>query len=355
MKFTKRLRTTAWVLTGAALAAACGGGEPDSAAPDEAAGPASAAADRVVVYSARAEHLIKPIFDRYTEETGVEVAYTTDKEQPLIQRLLAEGENTDADMLLTVDAGNLWYAAEQGVLRPVESQVLEQNVPDHLQDPQNRWFALSVRARTIVYSTERVDPQSLAGYADLADDEWQGRLCLRTSKKVYNQSLVAMLIARYGEERTEEIVRGWVDNLAADVFSNDTKLMEAILAGQCDVGVVNSYYFGRLQKERGTDLAMALHWPSGETGGVHINVSGGGVTKHAPRAAAAVALLEWLSSPAAQEMFAGLNLEFPANPAVSADPLVAAWGEFEASDMPVARAGELQTAAVKLMDRAGYR
>ncbi len=356
MKFTERLRTTACIITGAALAAACGGGEPESAAPDQ-AGTAPAAADRVVVYSARAEHLIKPIFDRYTEETGVEVAYTTDKEQPLIQRLLAEGENTDADMLLTVDAGNLWYAAEQGVLRPIESQVLEQNVPDNLQDPQNRWFALSVRARTIVYSTERVDPRNLSGYAELADDEWQDRLCLRTSKKVYNQSLVAMLIARHGEERTEEIVRGWVDNLATDVFSNDTKLMEAILAGQCDVGVVNTYYFGRLQKERGTDLAMAmaLHWPSGETGGVHINVSGGGVTKHAPRPEAAVALLEWLSSPAAQEMFAGLNLEFPANPAVPADPLVAAWGEFEASDMPVAQAGELQAAAVKLMDRAGYR
>lgn len=355
MRLTERLRTTACILTGAALAAACGGGEPESAGPDQPAGPAAAPADRVVVYSARAEHLIKPIFDRYTAETGVEVAYTTDKEQPLIQRLLAEGENTDADMLLTVDAGNLWYAAEQGVLRPIDSQVLEQNVPDHLQDPQNRWFALSVRARTIVYSTERVDPESLADYADLAGDEWQDRLCLRTSKKVYNQSLVAMLIARHGEERTEEIVRGWVDNLATEVFSNDTKLMEAIVAGQCDVGVVNSYYFGRLQKEGGADLPMALHWPSAETGGVHINVSGGGVTKHAPRPEAAVALLEWLSSPAAQEMFAGLNLEFPANPDVAADPLVAAWGEFEASDMPVAQAGELQTAAVKLMDRAGYR
>jgi iron(III) transport system substrate-binding protein len=357
MTFTERLKknaATASITLAAALATACGG-EPETAAPEQPSAAADAPAERVVVYSARAEHLIKPIFDRYTEETGVEVAYTTDKEQPLIQRLLAEGENTDADMLLTVDAGNLWYAAEQGVLRPVDSPVLEDNIPDHLQDPQNRWFALSVRARTIVYSTERVDPASLAGYADLADDAWQGRLCLRTSKKVYNQSLVAMLIARYGEERTEEIVRGWVDNLATDVFSNDTKLMEAILAGQCDVGVVNTYYFGRLQDERGADLPMALHWPPGETGGVHINVSGGGVTKHAPRPEAAIDLLEWLSSPAAQELFAGLNFEFPANPEVASDPLVAAWGEFEASDMPVAQAGELQAAAVKLMDRAGYR
>ncbi|MDT8319881.1 MAG: extracellular solute-binding protein [Xanthomonadales bacterium] len=336
-----------------ALLAACGGEDPPAGAAESGEGAAPAA--RVVVYSARAEHLIKPIFDRYTEETGVEVAYTTDKEQPLIQRLLAEGENTDADVLLTVDAGNLWYAAKQGVLRSVDSAVLEANIPDYLQDPDNRWFALSVRARTIVYSTERVDPGKLGSYADLAGEEWSGRLCLRTSKKVYNQSLVAMLIARHGEQRTEEIVRGWVDNLATDVFANDTKLMEAILAGQCDVGIVNSYYFGRLQKERGADLPLTLHWPPAETGGVHINVSGAGVTRWAPQPDAAVVLLEWLSSPPAQELFAGLNLEFPANPAVAVDPLVASWGDFEASDMPVAQAGELQTAAVRLMDRAGYR
>lgn len=340
------VRAVACALAAATLVAGCGG-EPYS-------GDASAP-KQVVVYSARAEHLIKPIFDRYTAETGVDVVYTTDKEQPLIQRLLAEGENTEADLLLTVDAGNLWYAAEQGVLRPIDSAVLERNVPARLQDPENRWFALSVRARTLVYSSERVDPAALGGYADLADPRWRGRLCLRTSKKVYNQSLVAMLIAQYGEEEAERIVRGWVENLATDVFSNDTRLIEAILAGRCDVGIVNSYYFGRLQKDLGGDIAAALYWPAEATGGVHVNVSGAGVTRWAPRPEAAVALLEWLSAPAAQEMFAAVNLEFPANPGVALDPLVASWGEFRASEMPVARAGELQTAAVKLMDRAGYR
>ncbi|MEJ2604200.1 MAG: extracellular solute-binding protein, partial [Gammaproteobacteria bacterium] len=197
MSANGRLRTCAW--TACALIMVSGCGKPETPAESSAG---DETPRKVVVYSARAEHLIKPIFDRYTEETGVEVAYTTDKEQPLIQRLLADGENTDADVLLTVDAGNLWYAAEQGVLRSIDSPVLEANVPGYLQDPENRWFALSVRARTIVYSTERVDPAALAGYADLAGDEWADRLCLRTSKKVYNQSLVAMLIARYGEERT---------------------------------------------------------------------------------------------------------------------------------------------------------
>lgn len=307
----------------------------------------------VVVYSARAEHLIKPIFDAYTARTGIPVVYTTDSEQPLIQKLIAEGATTPADILLTVDAGNLWYAAEQGVLRNLESPTLEQNIPAHLQDPQNRWFGLSVRARTIVYSTERVDPAALVDYAGLAAPEWSGKLCLRTSTKVYNQSLVAMLIAQYGEERTEEIVSGWVANLATDVFSNDTKLLEAIVAGQCDVGIVNSYYFGRLQQDN-AQIPLALFWPAAATGGAHVNVSGAGVTLHSRQSDAALQLLEWLSSAEAQEMFAGLNLEYPANPSVAVDPLVAGWGELSASPMNVAKAGELQAAAVKLMDRAGY-
>ena len=311
------------------------------------------AADPLVVYSARAEQLIKPIFEAYTAQTGVPIVYTTDSEQPLIQKLIAEGETTPADILLTVDAGNLWYAAEQGVLLPVESPVLKQNIPPHLRDPGNRWFGLSVRARTIAYSTERVDASTLSGYADLANPEWRGRLCLRTSTKVYNQSLVAMLIAQFGEEHTEEIVSGWVANLASDVFSNDTKLLEAIVAGQCDVGIVNTYYFGRLQ-QADSRIPVALFWPGQETGGVHVNVSGAGVTRHSGRADDALQLLEWLSSAEAQAMFAGLNLEYPANPNVARDPLVARWGEFSASPMNVSRAGELQAAAVKLMDRAGY-
>lgn len=315
---------------------------------------AAAASDEVVVYSARKEHLIKPLFDAFTAETGIHVRYVTDKAGPLLARLQAEGANTPADMLMTVDAGNLWQAAEQGVLAAVESAVLEANVPEHLQDPANRWFGLSVRARTIVYNTERVDPAELSTYRALADPKWQGRLCLRTSKKVYNQSLVAMMMARLGEEKTEEVVEGWVANLATQPFSNDTKTMEAIAAGQCDVGIVNTYYFGRLQKED-PDINLALFWPNQEGSGVHVNISGAGITRHAEHPEAALKLLEWLSTPAAQERFAGLNMEYPVNPAVAPDPLVAAWGDFKADTINVARAGELQAEAVMLMDRAGYR
>ena len=316
--------------------------------------PLFALADEVVVYSARNEHLIKPLFDRYTESNGVTIRFITDKEGPLLQRLKAEGARSPADMLITVDAGNLWYAAESGVLAEIDSPTLEANVPANLRDPQGRWFGLSERARTIVYSTERVHPGELSSYEDLANSKWRGRLCLRTSKKVYNQSLVATLIARHGEEKAEQIVRGWVANLAAAPFSNDTKAMEAVVAGQCDVTVVNTYYFGRLQKAQ-PEIQLAIFWPNQDSSGVHINVSGAGVTRYAKHPEAAQKLLEWLSSEAAQAEFAGLNMEYPVNPKVPADPAVAAWGTFKADELNVNEAGRLQADAIRLMDRAGYR
>jgi len=315
-----------------------------------------AIAEEIVVYSARNEHLIQPLFDAYTKETGVAIKFVTDKEGPLMQRLKSEGANTPADLLITVDAGNLWYAASEGLLLAVNSKVLASNIPAHLRDKENRWFGLSLRARTIVYSTERVKPETLSTYAALGDADWKERLILRTSKKVYNQSLVAMLIAEFGEERTEQIVRSWVANLAAEPSSNDTQVMEAIAAGQGDVGVVNTYYFGRLL-QKNPDLKLALFWPNQNlTGsGVHVNVSGAGVTKHAKHPEAAVKFLEWLSSEKAQNLFADANLEYPVNPKVAANPEVAAWGKFTASPFNLTQAGELQEAAIRLMDRSGYR
>jgi iron(III) transport system substrate-binding protein len=255
---------------------------------------------------------------------------------------------------MTVDAGELWNAAQRGLLRPLESPTLERNIPAHLRDPQGRWFGLSMRARTIAYSTRRVDPASLSTYEALAGADWKGRLCLRTSKKVYNQSLVATLIATQGEATTERIVRGWVANLATDVFANDTQLLEAIAAGQCDVGIVNSYYYGRIVKER-PDFPVRLFWANQSAGGVHVNISGAGVVASSRKAAAATRFLEWLSDGAAQAHFAAVNMEYPANPAVAVDPLVKSWGSFESSQLNVTEAGRLQPAAVRLMDRAGYR
>jgi len=317
-----------------------------------------ALAEEVVVYSARNEQLIKPLFDAYTRDTGVQIKFITDKEGPLMARLKAEGKNTPADMLLTVDAGNLWQASEEGLLRPIQSKTLQANVPAHLRDPDNEWFGLSVRARTIVYNTGKVKPADLSTYEDLASPKWKGRLCLRTSKKVYNQSLVAMMITEYGEGKTEDMVHGWVGNLATAPFPDDTKAMEAVAAGQCDVTLVNTYYFGRLM-EKSPNLPLAIFWPNqnlkNKAAGVHVNISGAGVTRHAKNPAGAQKLIEWLSSDKAQNLFADVNLEYPVNPKVSPDKTVAAWGGFKQNLINVKEAGSLQTKAVKLMDRAGYK
>lgn len=319
----------------------------------DSSGPQADTKPTITVYSSRKEHLVKPLFDQYTAATGVEIRYITDKAGALIQRLKAEGETTPADMLITVDVGNLWQAAELDLFRPTQSTTLEANIPAELRDEQHRWTGLSVRARTIVYASDRVQADDLSSYEALAEDNWKGRLCLRTSKKVYNQSLVASMIESLGEERTETVVKGWVDNLATAPFSNDTKAMEAVLAGQCDATIVNTYYYGRLMKKT-PDAALALYWPNQDGRGVHVNVSGAGITKHAKQPQAAQQLLEWMSSPNAQALLANSNQEYPANAGVKASAEVSSWGEFKADNVHVEAAGRRQADAVKLMDRAGY-
>jgi len=314
----------------------------------------SANEKEIVVYSARKEHLIQPIFEAYTQKTGIKVKYITGAAGALLERLKAEGANTPADMFITVDAGNLWQAAQAGVLQSVNSEELEANVPANLQDPENKWFGLSVRARTIVYNTTSGVAGKITTYEDLANENWKERLILRTSKKVYNQSLVASLIAEHGPEKAEQIVAGWVANLAADPFSNDTKALEAVAAGIGDATVVNTYYFGRLMKDK-PELPLAIFWPNQNTNGVHMNVSGAGITSHAKQKKAAIKLLEWLSGEEAQGQFAGLNMEYPVNKKVSPDPVVAEWGTFTGNPMNVAKYGELQGEAIMLMDRAGYK
>ncbi|KJK15314.1 extracellular solute-binding protein [Pseudomonas sp. BIGb0427] len=316
-------------------------------------GTAAQAADEVVVYSSRIDELIKPVFDAYTKETGVKIKFITDKEAPLMQRIKAEGENATADLLLTVDAGNLWQAEQMGILQPIKSDVIDKNIPAQYRASSHDWTGLSLRARTIAYSTERVKPEELSTYEALADKNWEGRLCLRTAKKVYNQSLTATLIETHGEQKTEEIIKGWVNNLSTDVFSDDTALLQAINAGQCDVGIVNTYYYGRLHKEN-PKLAVKLFWPNQADRGVHVNLSGIGLTKYAPHPEAAKKLVEWMTGAEAQKIFAGVNQEFPANPAVAPSEEVAAWGTFKADSIAVEVAGKRQAEAIRLMDRAGW-
>ncbi len=312
------------------------------------------AADEVVVYSSRIDELIKPVFDAYTAKTGVNVKFITDKEAPLMARIKAEGENTPADLLLTVDGGNLWQAEQMGILQPLKSQVIKDNIPAQYRSSTDAWTGLSLRARTIVYSPERVEEGELTTYEALADERWEGRLCLRTSKKVYNQSLTATLIETHGAAKTEEIIKAWVNNLATDVFADDNAVIQAVDAGQCDVGIVNSYYYGRLHTQN-PGLRAKLFWPNQEDRGVHVNLSGIGLTKHAPHPEAAQKLVEWMTTPEAQSIFADTNMEFPANPNVEPSAEVAAWGDFKADTIPVEVAGKRQAEAIMLMDRAGWR
>lgn len=315
---------------------------------------APAFANELVVYSSRADNLLKPVVAEYEKKTGTKVQLVGGQAGPLMEKIRAEGSNTPADVFITVDGGNLWQATQMGLLRPINSPTLKANIPASLRDPKNQWYGLSVRARTIFYNTNKVKPAELSSYAALADAKWKGRLCLRTSNNVYNQSLVGTMIANLGAVKTEQIVKGWVANLAAPPFANDTAMLEAIGAGRCDVGIANTYYYGRLMDKQ-PKLPLGIFWANQQTSGTHVNIAGAGVTTHAKNEKGAVRFLEWLSSDKAQNLFADINMEYPVNPKVKPAAEVAAWGNFKHNYINVSKAGEMQAEAVKLMDRAGYR
>src|SRR3990167_6529659 len=325
------------VAAGIALGAAAGRGE----------------ASEVVVYSARSHYGQEPAIEAFTRKTGIQVKTFGGTSSELFERLRAEGDKTPADVLITVDAGNLWNAARAGLLARVDSPELAQSIPAHLRDPEHRWVGLTTRARTIMYHTKKVSPAELSTYEALGDPKWRGRLCLRTSSHVYNQSLIATMIKRHGEPRVEDVLRAWVANKPV-LINSDTKILEAIAAGQCDVGLANTYYLGRLVAK---DPAFPVlpFWANQQTTGTHVNISGAGVTAHAKNRANAVKLIEFLASPEAQQMFADANFEYPANPQAAVNPIIARWGKFTQDDTNVAAAGELQAAATRLADRAGYR
>jgi len=308
---------------------------------------------QLIVYSARAEHLIKPIFDLYSKETGVKIKYSTDKAGALIEKIKAQGESSPADILLTVDAGNLWRAANNGYFQPVDSIILNKNIPASLKDPKNQWFGLSARIRTIIYNSDKINPSDLSTFEDLANSKWKNQLCLRTSKKVYNQSLIAMMIANKGLLPTKKVVEGWVSNLAHNVFTNDTKLIEAVENRVCNIGIVNTYYLARYESKKPT-TKVKIFWANQETNGVHINVSGAGILKSSKNPLLARNFIEWLSSTDAQELFANLNHEYPVNPAVKASTLITNWGEYVFDKTSLVKAGENQSKAVILMDQAKY-
>jgi len=340
MKPSTRLLLSASVLIGTLVPAACG---------DDSGATAVAAGQTVTVYTGR-HYGIEPVFEEFTAATGISVRFTTGKDPELRERLVAEGANTPADVLMTADAANIELAAAAGVLAPITSEALDTAIPAELRSPDGMWFALSRRARVIISSTERVDEPPTT-YAAVGDPAWKGKLCLRPSTHPYTQSLVASIIAGEGEAAAEAMVSSWVDNDPLFIDS-DTDIYKAVAAGECDVAIANSYYLGRLQTEDPA-FPVAITWPDQEGRGAHVNVSTAGITTNAPNPTGALRLLEWLATDG-QKAFSDVNFEYPADPSVEPATLVAAWGPFTGDTGAIVRLGEFQPAAVALLSRVGY-
>jgi iron(III) transport system substrate-binding protein len=329
--------------------------------------PAAARAEHteVNVYSARKEDLIKPLLDRFTAQTGIKVNLVTGKEDALLTRLQSEGMSSPADLLVTTDAGRLHRAKAAGVTQAAASPALEAAIPANYRDPEGHWFGLSLRARPILYVKGKVDPSSLSTYEALSDPTWKGRICVRSSDSIYNQSLVASLIAADGEAATETWAKGLVANLAKPPQGGDRDQIKAAAAGQCDIAIANTYYLaGMLGSADPADQAaaqqMGVFWPNQdgpqpEGRGVHVNVSGAAVTRAAKGKAAAVKLMEFMAAPEAQAWYAEANGEYPVVPGVPVGEALAAWGTFKADTLNLARLGELNADAARLMDRAGWK
>ena len=321
---------------------------------------AQASAQQVNVYSARHYKSDQILFDAFSKQTGIKVNVIEGDVGPLLQRLQSEGRNSPADLFVTADVGNLWRAEEAGVLQPVKSAVLDETIPAHLRDPNGQWYGLSQRARILVYNKDKVKPEEIATYESLADPKWKGRILVRTSSHVYNQSLIASLIAANGVEKTEAWVKAVAGNLARPPKGGDTDQIKAGAAGEGDVAISNSYYFARLaSSDKAEDKAvvekLGIVFPNQGDRGTHVNISGAGVTKNAPNKDNAVKLLEFLVTPDSQKVFAEGNNEYPVRSGVPAAPVVASWGSFKGDPVGAAAIGKYQPDAVKIADRAGWR
>ncbi len=318
-------------------------------------------AQEVNLYSARKEALIKPLLDEFSQKTGIKVNLVTGKADALLKRLETEGANTPADVLITVDAGRLHRAKIAELLQPVSSDVLQESVPASYRDPDNYWFGLSLRARPIMYAIGKLDPSTLTSYEELAEPRWKGKICVRSSSNIYNQSLVASMIVAIGEQQTEQWARALVANLARPPKGGDRDQIRAAAAGQCTIAIANTYYLARMatskkgQRAREVAGKIGIIWPNQKGRGTHINVSGAGVTKFAKHKDNAIKLLEFLVGGEAQRLYADSNHEYPVKAGMEPSEILKQWGTFEGDSVNLSLLGKYNSTAVKLMDRAGWR
>jgi iron(III) transport system substrate-binding protein len=314
----------------------------------------------VNLYSARQEALIKPLLEKFTEETGIRVNLVTGQADALLKRLESEGRNSPADVLLTVDAGRLHRAKALGVIQAIDSPVLEAAIPASYRDPEGDWWGLSLRARPVMYARDRVNPDELESYEALVQDKWRGRICIRSSDNIYNQSLVASMIASDGAAAAEQWARGLVANFARPPRGGDRDQIKAVASGQCNIAIANTYYLGHMlastdEAERSAAEKIAVFWPNQDGRGTHVNVSGAAVTRSAKNREEAVRLIEFLSTDSAQTWYAQVNYEYPVKNGVAWSPTLTDWGTFKADQVNLEVLGELNTEAVRIMDRAGWK
>ena len=299
------------------------------------------------------------MFKKFTDQTGIEINVVKGSADQLIQRLISEGENSPADILLTVDAGRLHRAKEAGLLQPIRSRTLYRNIPAALRDPDNQWFGLTVRARVIVYSKDRVSPSDLSTYEDLAGPQWKGRIAVRSSSNIYNQSLMASLIEANGKRKALSWAKSVRKNMARAPRGSDRDQARAVAAGIADVAIMNTYYIGKLasskdSKDHEVVKKVAIFFPNQKGRGTHINVSGAGVTKSAKNKENAIKFIEYLSSAEAQEIFGSVNFEYPVKIDNNKSELLNSWGSFNFDNINLSILGMRNSEAVKLFDKAGW-
>lgn len=311
---------------------------------------------QVNIYSSRHYNTDDQLYDDFTEQTGIKVNMIEGKADELIERIKSEGENSPADILITVDAGRLWRADQAGMFAPVESEVLTEKIPANLRHPENLWFGYSKRARVIMYNKDKVKPEDISTYEDLADPQWKGKVLVRSSSNIYNQSLVAGIMEEKGEEATAEWITGLVANLARSPQSNDTGNIEAVAAGIGDLTIANTYYLARYDEQPEVFDKVGVIYPNQEDRGTHMNISGAGMLASAPHQEQAIAFLEYLASEKAQEFFALGNNEYPVVEGTPINPVVESFGgDFKEDTTNVAAYGKNNADAVKIMDRSGWK
>lgn len=319
--------------------------------------PIQASADgEVNIYSYRQAYLLEPLLEAFEKETGIETNVVFAK-QGLAERLEREGRNSPADLVMTVDISRLNELVEKDLVQGVDNDTLEKNIPENLRHPDGKWFALTTRARLIFASKERVEEGEISTYEDLADDKWNDRICTRSGKHPYNIALFSSMIAHHGEEAAEEWLEGVKDNLARKPQGGDRDQIMAIHAGECDIAIGNSYYYGNMlndENQREQAESVRLVFPNADGRGTHINISGVALTNSAPNKENALRLMEFLSEPKAQKIYAEANTEYPANPEVKPSGMVAEWGEINPDDLSLQEIAEYRDAAVKMVDRVDY-